>query len=66
MLDGISNINLIEPLEYDEFVFLMSISYLILTDSGASRKKLRLLASQFWLCENIRSDKKELRREAQN
>ena len=39
MLDGISNINLIEPLEYDEFVFLMSISYLILTDSGGIQEE---------------------------
>lgn len=39
MLSGISNIRLIEPLEYDEFVFLMGISYLILTDSGGIQEE---------------------------
>jgi len=38
-LGGISNVYLIEPLEYDEFVFLMSISYLILTDSGGIQEE---------------------------
>ncbi len=39
MLSGISNIHLIEPLEYDLFVFLMSKSYLILTDSGGIQEE---------------------------
>ncbi|MEK7087234.1 MAG: UDP-N-acetylglucosamine 2-epimerase (non-hydrolyzing), partial [Patescibacteria group bacterium] len=39
MLCGISNIYLIEPLEYDEFVFLMDKSYLILTDSGGIQEE---------------------------
>ena len=38
-LGGISNVYLIEPLEYDEFVFLMGISYLILTDSGGIQEE---------------------------
>ncbi|MEK7574217.1 MAG: UDP-N-acetylglucosamine 2-epimerase (non-hydrolyzing) [Patescibacteria group bacterium] len=38
-LDGVSNIHLIEPMEYDEFVFLMSVSYLILTDSGGIQEE---------------------------
>ncbi|MEK7162799.1 MAG: UDP-N-acetylglucosamine 2-epimerase (non-hydrolyzing) [Patescibacteria group bacterium] len=39
MLSGISNIHLIEPLKYDEFVFLMGKSYLILTDSGGIQEE---------------------------
>lgn len=39
ILSGISNVRLIEPLEYDEFVFLMGISYLILTDSGGIQEE---------------------------
>jgi UDP-N-acetylglucosamine 2-epimerase (non-hydrolysing) len=38
-LEGIANIHLIEPLEYDEFVFLMDKSYLILTDSGGIQEE---------------------------
>jgi UDP-N-acetylglucosamine 2-epimerase (non-hydrolysing) len=39
MLKNIPNIHLIEPLEYDEFVFLMDKSYLILTDSGGIQEE---------------------------
>jgi len=39
LLDDISNVRLIEPLEYDEFVFLMDKSYLILTDSGGIQEE---------------------------
>ena len=39
ILGDISNIHLIEPLEYDEFVFLMNKSYLILTDSGGIQEE---------------------------
>ncbi|MBI5305998.1 UDP-N-acetylglucosamine 2-epimerase (non-hydrolyzing) [Candidatus Wolfebacteria bacterium] len=39
ILNGVSNIYLIEPLEYDEFVFLMNKSYLILTDSGGIQEE---------------------------
>ncbi len=34
VLKGISNVHLIEPLEYLPFVYLMSRAYVILTDSG--------------------------------
>ena len=36
---NINNIKLLEPLQYEEFVYLMSRSYLILTDSGGIQKK---------------------------
>jgi len=39
ILDNISNIYLIEPLQYPEFVYLMSKSYLILTDSGGIQEE---------------------------
>ena len=44
ILNGIENIYLIEPLEYLEFVYLMSKSYLILTDSGGIQEEAPSLA----------------------
>lgn len=39
LLSNISNINLVEPFQYEEFVYLMSKSYLILTDSGGIQEE---------------------------
>ena len=39
ILSGISNIFLIDPLEYDSFVYLMSRAYLIVTDSGGIQEE---------------------------
>lgn len=39
MLGGISNVHLIDPLEYDKFVFLIGKSFLILTDSGGIQEE---------------------------
>ena len=39
ILTGIDNVKLIAPLTYDRFVFLMSRSYLILTDSGGIQEE---------------------------
>jgi UDP-N-acetylglucosamine 2-epimerase (non-hydrolysing) len=39
MLSGIDNINLINPLAYPAFVFLMNQAYLILTDSGGIQEE---------------------------
>jgi len=39
LLVGIKNIHLIEPLDYLPFVYLMSQSYLILTDSGGIQEE---------------------------
>lgn len=36
---GIKNIHIINPLEYDVFVYLMKYSYLILTDSGGVQEE---------------------------
>ncbi len=39
LLNGISNIHLIEPLDYEPFVYLMSRAYLVLTDSGGIQEE---------------------------
>jgi UDP-N-acetylglucosamine 2-epimerase (non-hydrolysing) len=39
ILKGISNIHLIDPLEYEPFVFLMNNSFIILTDSGGIQEE---------------------------
>lgn len=39
ILGGRKNIHLIEPLDYLDFVFLMDLSYLILTDSGGIQEE---------------------------
>jgi UDP-N-acetylglucosamine 2-epimerase (non-hydrolysing) len=38
-LSGVRNVYLIEPLDYEPFVFLMNRSYLILTDSGGIQEE---------------------------
>ncbi len=39
LLSGINNVYLISPLDYEPFVYLMSKSYLILTDSGGIQEE---------------------------
>lgn len=39
ILNTISNVYLIEPLQYQEFVFIMSQSYFIITDSGGVQEE---------------------------
>jgi UDP-N-acetylglucosamine 2-epimerase (non-hydrolysing) len=39
ILAGMPNIHLLEPLDYPSFVWLMSKSYLILTDSGGVQEE---------------------------
>ncbi|MBT5401789.1 UDP-N-acetylglucosamine 2-epimerase (non-hydrolyzing) [bacterium] len=39
LLSNIINIKLVEPFQYEEFVYLMSKSYLILTDSGGIQEE---------------------------
>ncbi len=39
ILNGVSNIKLIEPLEYESFVYLMDKSYFIITDSGGIQEE---------------------------
>jgi UDP-N-acetylglucosamine 2-epimerase (non-hydrolysing) len=39
ILMGLSNVHLIEPLDYEPFVFLLKYSYLVLTDSGGIQEE---------------------------
>jgi UDP-N-acetylglucosamine 2-epimerase (non-hydrolysing) len=39
LLANVSNIKLVEPFQYEEFIYLMSKSYLILTDSGGIQEE---------------------------
>jgi UDP-N-acetylglucosamine 2-epimerase len=39
ILGGLKNVHLISPVDYISFVFLMEISYLILTDSGGVQEE---------------------------
>lgn len=39
ILNGLSNVFLIEPLEYEQFIYFMKSSYIILTDSGGIQEE---------------------------
>jgi len=39
LLSGISNIYLIEPLQYEQFIYMMDKSYFIITDSGGVQEE---------------------------
>ena len=39
ILSGLDNVWLIEPLEYEEFIYLLSYSYFVLTDSGGIQEE---------------------------
>ena len=39
LLSSVSNIKLVEPFQYEEFIYLMSESFLILTDSGGIQEE---------------------------
>lgn len=39
ILGGLPNVHLIEPLEYEPFVFLLRYSYIVLTDSGGIQEE---------------------------
>jgi len=39
ILSGISNIYLIEPLQYEQFIYMMNKSYFIITDSGGVQEE---------------------------
>ena len=39
ILSNIKNVHLVSPLEYDEFVYLMSKAYFIITDSGGIQEE---------------------------
>lgn len=39
MLSGVDNIHLVEPLDYEPFIYLLNRAYLILTDSGGIQEE---------------------------
>lgn len=39
ILDGLDNVHLVEPLDYEPFVFLLKHSYIVLTDSGGIQEE---------------------------
>ena len=43
ILKGVSNIHLIEPVRYDEMVYLMDVSQLVMTDSGGIQEECPFL-----------------------
>lgn len=44
ILSKVENVHLIEPVSYEEFIYLMSKSYLLLTDSGGIQEEAPALA----------------------
>jgi len=52
ILYGIENIKLVEPFQYEEFIYLMSRSYLILTDSGGIQEEAPSLGKPVLLMRN--------------
>ena len=52
-LSGINNIHLINPLEYESFVYLLQHSYLVLTDSGGIQEEAPSLGKPVLVMRNI-------------
>ncbi len=52
ILGGLSNIHLIEPLNYEKFVYLMNKSYIILTDSGGIQEEATYLHKPTFILRN--------------
>ncbi len=52
LLDGVDNITLLPPLDYQPFVDLMSRSYLVLTDSGGIQEEAPCLAKPVLVLRN--------------
>ncbi len=53
ILDSNRNVNLIEPLEYNEFLYLLSKSLLILTDSGGIQEEAPSLGKPVLLLRDV-------------
>jgi UDP-N-acetylglucosamine 2-epimerase (non-hydrolysing) len=81
LLSNIDNIQLIEPFQYEEFIYLMSRSYLILTDSGGIQEEAPSLGKPVLVMRNtterpeaieagtvklVGSDKESIIKEVQN
>ncbi|MDP3120073.1 MAG: UDP-N-acetylglucosamine 2-epimerase (non-hydrolyzing) [Sulfuricurvum sp.] len=53
ILSDVNNVYLLEPLDYDQFVFLMKASYIILTDSGGIQEEAAALGKPTLVMRNI-------------
>lgn len=53
VLDGVPHVHLIAPLDYLPFVYLMTRSYVILTDSGGIQEEAPALGKPVFLMRNI-------------
>ena len=53
ILSGLKNVWLIEPLEYEEFVYLLKFSYLVLTDSGGIQEEAPSLGKPVLVMRNV-------------
>lgn len=53
ILGGLNNVNLIEPLSYESFVWLMNESYLIITDSGGIQEEAPSLGKPVLLMREV-------------
>lgn len=61
ILSGIKNIFLIEPVDYESFVFLMNKSYLILTDSGGIQEEAPSLGKPVLVMRDVTERKEAVR-----
>ena len=52
-LSGINNVHLINPLEYEQFVYLLQHSYLVLTDSGGIQEEAPSLGKPVLVMRNV-------------
>lgn len=48
LLGTLPNVHLIAPLDYEPFVYLLKHCFMVLTDSGAYRKKLPAWVNRCW------------------
>jgi len=53
ILSGIDNVYLIEPLQYEQFIYLMDKSYFIITDSGGIQEEAPSLSKPVLVMRNI-------------
>jgi UDP-N-acetylglucosamine 2-epimerase (non-hydrolysing) len=50
MLSETDNLNLVNPLDYEEFIFLLEKSYFVITDSGGIQEEATYLGKPIILC----------------
>lgn len=53
LLEGLANIHLIEPLDYEPFVYLLKHSYIVLTDSGGIQEEAPSLGKPVLVMRNV-------------